>query len=106
MFLVSGDQYYTATMYDNLGLLAQELQRYEAAVDSFRKALDIWLDLDPRKGSGTASQLVPMLAKLGRYAEATRFLVRTAGSWHQQNGHWSPCAPASTPIDTQANWFP
>ena len=69
-------------------MVAQEQRRFAEAEASYRQALDIRRESDPRAASGTASMLGITLARLGRHHQAVRTLLYAAVTWHQQTGQW------------------
>jgi len=70
--------------------VAQEQGRLAEAQDSYRQALDIYLEFgDRHNASITASQFGIVLANLGGHEEASRVLLYATVSWRQDEGEWS-----------------
>ena len=68
--------------------MAEVQRRFAEAEASYRQALDIRRDSDPRAASSTASMLGITLARLGQHHEAIRTLLYATITWHQQTGKW------------------
>jgi hypothetical protein len=69
-------------------MVAQEQRRLQEAEASYRQALDIFLESDPRQASKTTTLLGLLLAETGRHADAAATLLDAALLWHQQTGGW------------------
>ena len=67
----AGDRHATASIYHQLGRIAQEQQRYAEAEASYRQALDVYMAFDDRhRAAGTHHQLGRVAQEQQRYAEA------------------------------------
>ncbi|HET9897367.1 MAG TPA: hypothetical protein VFQ44_20750 [Streptosporangiaceae bacterium] len=70
--------------------VGQEQRRFAEAEAAYRQALDIYLESDPRRASGTGTRLGITLAELGRHSEAAAVLLTATVTWRQETRYRDP----------------
>jgi hypothetical protein len=71
-------------------MVAQQQGRFEEAEAAYRRALEIYQQVDQRRASATATSFGGVLAMLGRHLEAVDVLLDAAVDWYELTAAWDP----------------